>query len=78
MKKVVIGIIIAIIIIAGGTGAYFMLNSNKEENVDNANQNTLLSNNKNKVEKENIATEDNENKILVVYFLILKLICLTY
>lgn len=45
-----------------------MLNSNKEENVDNANQNTLLSNNKNKVEKENIATEDNENKILVVYF----------
>jgi len=68
MKKVGIGIAIVIIIVAVCVGIYYMLNSNKEENVDNANQNTLLSNNKNKVEKENIATEDNENKILVVYF----------
>lgn len=68
MKKVGIGIAIAIIIVAVCVGIYYMLNSNKEENVDNANQNTLLSNNKNKVEKENIATEDNENKILVLYF----------
>ena len=64
MKKVGIGIAIVIIIVAVCVGIYYMLNSNKEENVDN----TLLSNNKNKVEKENIATEDNENKILVVYF----------
>ncbi len=61
MKKVVIGIIIAIIIIAGGTGAYFMLNSNKEENVDNANQNTLSSNNERKVEKQNTTVSDNTN-----------------
>lgn len=86
MRKVGIGIAIAItiIIVALCVGIYYMLNSNKEENVDDANRNTLSSNNKNKVEKENITTEDNKNsniiedqnaensnnesKVLVVYF----------
>ena len=38
-----------------------MLNSNKEENVDNANQNTLSSNNERKVEKQNTTVSDNTN-----------------
>ena len=83
MKKVVIGIIIAIIIIGVGAGAYFMLNSDKEENTNNTNQNVLSSNNEksivredNSEEVENNITEDttNENEVttsektLIAYF----------
>lgn len=76
MKKIVIGIIIAIVIIAFGAGAYYMLNSNKKENADNANQNTLSSNNKRNVIKEesttvvldNEETSNNGGKTLVVYY----------
>ena len=58
MKKVVIGIIIAIVIIAVGAGAYFMLNSDKKENTDNANQNALSSNN-----ERNVVREDNSDEV---------------
>ena len=80
MKKVIIGIIIAIIIIAAGIGAYFMLNSNKEENVDDVSQDTLLSNNEeNIIKDDNLDKENEENvttendvvstgKTLVAYF----------
>lgn len=59
MKKVVIGIIIAIVIIATGAGAYFMLNSNKQKNADNANQNILESNN-----KKDVVNEENTTAVL--------------
>lgn len=83
MKKVVIGIIIAIVIIAAGVGAYFVLNSEKEENTDVANKNVLTSNNEKNVVKESNSEEinnesnndvSNENdvanigKTLVTYF----------
>lgn len=63
MKKVVIGIIIAIIILALGAGAYFMLNSNKQKDSDNTNQNVLASNNERKVVKEENTTNNSENEI---------------
>lgn len=63
MKKVVIGIIIAIVIIALGAGAYFMLNSDKQKDVDNTNQNVLASNNERKVVKEENTTNNSENEI---------------
>lgn len=64
MKKVVIGIIIAIVIIALGAGAYFMLNSDKQKDVDNANQNALASNNERNVVKEENITNNSENETL--------------
>lgn len=63
MKKVVIGIIIAIVIIALGAGAYFMLNSDKQKDADNTNQNVLASNNERKVVKEENTTNNSENEI---------------
>lgn len=63
MKEVVIGIIIAIVIIALGAGAYFMLNSDKQKDVDNTNQNVLASNNEIKVVKEENTTDNSENEI---------------
>lgn len=64
MKKVGIGIIIAILIIAIGGGTYFMLNSNKEEKSDNLNQNMLSSNNDRDTENKNMAVvEENNNDI---------------
>ena len=63
MKKVVIGIIIAIVIIAVGAGAYFMLNSDKKENTDNANQNTLASNNERNIVNEENTTNNSEDEI---------------
>ncbi len=63
MKKVVIGIIVAIVIIAIGAGAYFMLNSEKQESTDNANQNALASNNeRNVVKEENKETDLDTNE----------------
>ncbi len=64
MKKVVVGIIIAIVIIALGSGAYFMLNSENKENTDNANQNALASNNERKVVKDGNTTNNVENETL--------------
>lgn len=63
MKKVVIGIIIAIVIITLGAGAYFMLNSDKQKDADNTNQNVLASNNERKVVKEENTTDNSENEI---------------
>lgn len=76
MKKVGIGIIITIIIIAICGGAYCMLNSNKEKKSDNVNENTLSLNDNINIEKENtsvmknenIENSDNQSKTLVVYF----------
>lgn len=64
MKKVVIGIIIAIVIIALGAGAYFMLNSDKQKDADNANKNAVASNNERNVVKEENTTNNSENEIL--------------
>lgn len=63
MKKVVIGIIIAIVIITLGAGAYFILNSDKQKDADNTNQNVLASNNERKVVKEENTTNNSENEI---------------
>lgn len=63
MKKVVIGIIVVIVIIAIGVGAYFMLNSEKQESTDNSNQNVLASNNeRNVVKEENNETDLDNNE----------------
>lgn len=74
MKKVIVGIIIAILIIAAGFGAYYVLNSKKGEDVSSIDQNTLSSNDEtNEVKEESITdleSEDlsNDGKILVVYY----------
>jgi len=63
MKKVVIGIIVAIVIIVIGAGAYFMLNSENQESTDNANKNVLASNNeRNVVKEENQETDLDTNE----------------
>lgn len=63
MKKVVIGIIIAIVIIAFGNGAYFILNSDKQKDVDNTNKNVLSLNNERNVVKEENTTNNSDNEI---------------
>lgn len=67
MKKIVIGIIITIVVIAIGVGAYFMLNSNSEENRDGANRE-----NTNEVNQKEVKDEPDEaksgRKTLVVYY----------
>lgn len=69
MKKLGIGIIIAIVAIAIGVGAYFMLNSNSEENRDGANRENT---NTNEVNQEVVNDEPDETKsgrkTLVVYY----------
>lgn len=69
MKKIVIGIIIAIVVIAIGVGAYFMLNSNSEENRDGANRENA---NTNEVNQKEVKDEPDEaksgSKVLVVYY----------
>lgn len=69
MKKIVIGIIIAIVVIAIGVGAYFMLNSNSEENRDGENRENA---NTNEVNQKEVNDEPDEaksgSKVLVVYY----------
>ncbi len=69
MKKIVIGIIIVIVVITIGVGAYFMLNSNSEENRDGANKEDV---NTNEVNQEEVKDEPDETKsgrkTLVVYY----------
>lgn len=69
MKKIVIGMIIVIAVIAIGMGGYFMLNSNSEEKsieTNRENANTELVTNTNEVNQEN--ETKSESKTLVVYF----------
>lgn len=72
MKKIIIGMIILIAVIAIGIGLYFMLNSNREEKSDETNRenaNTEFATNKNEENQEDETYETKSgSKTLVVYF----------
>lgn len=72
MKKIIIGMIILIAVIAIGIGLYFMLNSNREEKSDETNRenaNTEFATNKNEENQEDETYETKSGrKTLVVYF----------
>lgn len=75
MKKIVIGIIVAIVVIAIGVRAYFMRNSNNEENRDETNgenANIELASNTDEVNQDDVNDEvdtaKSGSKTLVVYY----------
>lgn len=72
MKKIIIGMIILIAVIAIGIGLYFMLNSNREEKSDETNRenaNIEFATNKNEENQEDETYETKSgSKTLVVYF----------
>lgn len=73
-KKIIIGIVIAVIIVFLGTLGYFLINDNKQkESESSSTNNPLLNEDKNNDDEEDDANNDNSapseaKKILVVYY----------